>query len=146
MVFGSKTALQRTEDKIDQKRLENAIAFSSSGTLDSQQVNPVVPAVTPAEKITAGPAGVVPPAVTLPETKNPSENISITPPAKAKVKPAAKTVLKKIEPAAVKSVAASAANFSIQVSAHTSMEKARAVEDSLRAMGLKSYLVEATVN
>ena len=36
--------------------------------------------------------------------------------------------------------------YTIQVSAHTSMEKAREVEDGLRKDGLESYLVEANVN
>jgi len=35
--------------------------------------------------------------------------------------------------------------FVIQVSAHTSMEKARAIEEAMRKLGFNSYLVEATV-
>ncbi len=37
-------------------------------------------------------------------------------------------------------------NYTIQVSAHTSVEKARVVEDQLRSQGYNSYIVESIVN
>jgi cell division septation protein DedD len=37
-------------------------------------------------------------------------------------------------------------NYTIQVSAHTSIEKARLVEDQLRSAGYNSYIVESMVN
>ena len=37
-------------------------------------------------------------------------------------------------------------DFTIQVSAHTSMDKARFIEDNMRALNLNAYIVEANVN
>ncbi|MCX7820640.1 MAG: SPOR domain-containing protein [Brevinematales bacterium] len=137
------------EKKLEEKKVENLIVSSPEKKNDS----PIV-----VESIKQ------PEVATIPEVKSPqTENIKVveTPKQEKLATPkvpeiknseAIKFPDKKSTPLPRQEVktatkpASQDGSYSIQVSAHTSMEKARSVEDSLRGMGLYSYLVEANVN
>lgn len=112
-------------------------------------VNPVLMP----ESNTARPEVVVPlPAVSAvqeqpvqvqPVQKAEPKTVKLEAVKKAPVAVKSDPVVKTVKPAVVKP---NVPDYTIQVSAHTSMEKARSIEDTLRGMGMHSYIVEATVN
>ncbi len=134
------------EKKLEEKKVENLIITSPEKTVDSRivlentkqaennipevkvpaEVTPKVVEAPKQEKVVVKtPEVKTTEAIKFPEKKSPAV-------VKEDVKPTVKPTQEGV--------------YSIQVSAHTSMEKARSVEDSLRNMGLYSYLVEANVS
>ncbi|MEJ5284247.1 MAG: SPOR domain-containing protein [Brevinematales bacterium] len=141
-----KQAIAMEEKKLEEKKVENLIVAAPEKNMDSQivvenvkqqetSIPEVKVPVEPEKKVIETPKNekVV---VKTTEVKN-SENL------KFPEKKSTTTVNKQETKSVSKPV--QEGSFSIQVSAHTSMEKARSVEDSLRSMGLYSYLVEANV-
>jgi len=85
------------------------------------------------------------------ESNKHEKEIIIAPPIKpSKLKEKEKKITEKkvesLEKKEIKLPKKTEGEFIIQVSAHSSFEKARIVEDKLRQLGLKSYIVEANVN
>ncbi len=143
MIEKEKQNLIVEERKLEEKKTENLIISSPQETKDI-----AIPVETSKPPVSE----VVKPQMekTLPEINTSPKTVVKEESSKNLKFPEKKEVKKQIETAQstkVKSTPVSAeGSYSIQVSAHTSMEKARSVEDALRSSGLYSYLVEATVN
>jgi len=133
--------LAKIEKTLEQKQLENTPAVpDQEGAVDS--------AVPETE---ASPQ----PDVKIPESAKEDAPI-VAPPINDPViekKPVHKNVEKKTlkktvhnEKKPLKQIADQKGDYTLQVSAHTRMEKARFVESRLRAKGLQAYIVESMVN
>ncbi len=154
ILFNNKQNVQKIEDKIDQKKMENNFAFSvtplqdntkpdSEPLKDNKVVLPAQEENTPAVKQEIKPDNLTAPPIKAEENiKTDIKTVKVKTNPSINVKKPAKPQTQKI----IKPVAVNTGNYTIQVSAHTSMEKARQVEDGLRKTGLQSYLVEANVN
>lgn len=165
----SKQSQQNIMEKLDQKKLENNIIMgSTSPANEGDKAEAIAPVAAPAQKTALTESTEDKPAIEVnPEAIHPSKVGAIkTLPIHAKTADkrvihadsknvklqTADTVKKsgavtlKTETKSEKATAAAAGNYTIQISAHTSMEKARSVEDSVRKLGYQSYLVEADVN
>lgn len=146
--------IDKMEEKLQQQKMEHQFLYSGiqtdglsasdkettvSGTTSTVDATPQGEKIVapPIEKVTAPPIEAQPKktidtsTVTKPvEITKPAKTITSETKTKTETKPA-KTVI---------------GNFTIQVSAHTSIDKARAIEDQLRSMGYQAYLVESIVN
>jgi cell division septation protein DedD len=140
--LSNKITLEKQEEKLDQRKVENLLSVAPSPLDESvkAQTPPVVSQNEKAETTVTPEANLSIPAVR--ETKSEPRNVKLHAAAKNSV--LSKPVLKAVK--SEKLPALKEKNFTIQVSAHTSMEKARGIENNLRKMGFQSYLVEATVN
>ncbi|MGC8764317.1 MAG: SPOR domain-containing protein [Brevinematia bacterium] len=152
LFLSEREVISQKEKKLEEKKVENFVIASSTSTADT----PIViqsPEVT--EKISQPKESV---AEKIPEIKVEKKEVEkpkvdttgskvLTFPEKTVKKENATPgeKIQKVTPTTKKEVAKEL-NYSIQVSAHTSMEKARAVEEDLRSLGVYSYLVEANVN
>jgi cell division septation protein DedD len=145
ITFGNKGEIQKIEEKIDQKKTENSFAFNNAPIPDIPKKDNN--AITPVQEETNLPniKGSEPENFTAPPINGDNSNKTTLKNVKLKsgFLNAKKTVKQKNTK---KTESTNEGNFTIQVSAHTSMEKAREVENELRKMGLESYLVEANVN
>lgn len=151
MTLSAKQTVQRTEERIEQKRIENSLALtpvtqdnateSANALIENRPIEPS--AITPAPEAIRQPAVE---SISVPPIEKPQvEKKSVS------VKPKEGTIRKsataeKVKKAPVYTASGGEGSFIIQVSAHTSMDKARGVEDGIRKLGLQSYLVEANVN
>ncbi len=145
ITFGNKQYQQKIEERLDQKKLENNLAVNGT-TLTEPVKNGDESSVPAVENKQSGSAIASP----LNVTNLPKENV-LTVPSIHPVKPENKNVKlqnqnAKNTPTKNQAQSKQEDNYIIQVSAHTSMEKARSVEDNLRKSGFQSYLVEASVN
>ncbi|OHD53430.1 MAG: hypothetical protein A2Y33_15020 [Spirochaetes bacterium GWF1_51_8] len=147
----SEQYITQMDEKIHAQEMESQ--YMKNNTPNSAGVDvlkPAIPQVTPPPAViddSAKKETVAPPAIE--EVKKPTIQKEETP--KPVEKPKQDTV--KAETPAVKpqdtkkpAVVAVAGNFTIQVSAHTSIEKARVIENELRNMGYQAYIVESIVN
>jgi len=159
VALNNKQTLQSVEEKLTDKKLENSFLFTP----------------TPATKDATKPEAPISPPISVEEKREPisikeeapapiqrdstiQESVSSMPPINIQSQPKVETKqvklqkpasIKKsseIQPKPIKTVAGTPGNYTIQVSAYTSMDKARVIEDYLRKMNLQAYLVEANVN
>ncbi len=152
VALNNKQTLQSMEEKLTQKKLENTFLFTPSpATRDITPIQEVpVPPSFPSEEEAPVPiqsesvikesSASLPPVNIQPQARVEQKQVKLQKP---------QTTLKKsseIQTKPTKTLIGSPGNYTIQVSAHTSMDKARVIEDYLRKMGLQSYLVEANVN
>lgn len=141
-----KQTIAMEEKKLEEKKVENLIVAAPEKKIDSQIV---VENVKQPE--TSIPEVKVPVGAEKKAIETPKEEKVVVKTTEVKNSEALKFPDKKstsvVNKQETKSVSkpVQEGSYSIQVSAHTSMEKARSVEDSLRSMGLYSYLVEANV-
>jgi len=161
---GRTTYNQRMEERLEQKKVENQLANGmvsvSPDTVSvasaSANVTPVV-SVTPVTPVVPTTAPILPDrhedSVTEAPRTVPARKAAV-PESKVKLETKKEAALKKTVVAAVPAkkdavapaVEAKKGDYTLQVSAHTSMDKARFIEDQMRALGLSAYIVEATVN
>jgi len=160
IAFGNRQDIQKIEDRSDQTKMENNSSFNNLPQVFPKQEDNTKNENNPEKNVKA----LVPgnDGTNLVKDENLPENLT-TPPVKndKKLKSEPKNVKLKLssekppeknknsekkQKSTNNSFAASEGKYTIQVSAHTSMEKAREVENNLRSIGLESYLVEANVN
>ncbi len=144
---------QKVEEKLDQKKLENNMILSAPVTGESPKIENVPAPSENDNKLNESKQLVSSPAVSPLNTANlPKENVLTAPQIQG-----AKSVEKniKLHTASAKKgevklktekPGINGADYAIQVSAYTAMDKARSLEDILRKKGFQSYLVEADVN
>ncbi len=152
LFLSEKEAIAEKEKKLEEKKLENFVLAPSNSSIDT----PIIIQSAPIQE------KIVEPKVKIPEIKvekpqrqestatsaSVSKNLSFPEKVEKKEKirrEETKEEIKKSSPSLKKETPVEG-KYSIQVSAHTSMEKARAVEEELRNFGVYSYLVEANVN
>lgn len=129
-------------EKIEEQKTEIALKQEA---IPVQQAQDVV-RQTPVSPTTTTPVTEVPviPSLTESTPSKPSQQKTETKP-----KVASSTETKVTKPASSPSVqggSSGVGSFTIQVSAHTSLEKAQAVENQLRQAGFSPYIVETTIN
>jgi cell division septation protein DedD len=145
--LSSSEYITQMDEKIHAQQMEGQyVKQNTPGASAQDSMTPIIP------QVTAPPVGVndtvkketvTPPSID--EVKKPTVQ-------KAEVKPIDKPTqdtpaVKPKETPAVKPAADNVAgNFTIQVSAHTSLDKARVIENELRNMGYQAYIVESIVN
>lgn len=153
ITFTNKQAVVSAEEKLEQKKIENSlsagplpIADNNKNETSAMKEERNVTALpegsdlaAPVANETREPAIKAPPIVASKTDKTPMKNVKLS---TSSVK---KTAMK-TEPKSVKTVSLSGDNYTLQISAHTSMDKARSIEDNLRRIGFQSYIVEAAVN
>jgi cell division septation protein DedD len=150
--LSSSEYITQMDEKIHAQQMEGEyVKQNTPGAIPQDSMTPVIP------QVTAPPIGVndnvkketvTPPSID--EVKKPTvQKTEVKPADKPKQDtPAVKPQdTKKPEVTPVKPVTANVAgNFTIQVSAHTSLDKARVIENELRNMGYQAYIVESIVN
>ncbi len=151
LAFGNKQDIQKIEEKVDQKKAENSFAFSNTPLPDIlKNENPSKKdnnALMPAEEETNAVKKTEPLPENLTTPPNNEDNYNKTISKNVKLKSGSQSMKKTVKQKNVKKIESPGeGSFTIQVSAHTSMDKAREVENDLRKLGLESYLVEANVN
>lgn len=135
---------QKQETRLAEQRAENALTMAQP---PAEERPVIVPPPVVSNESSAVPQAVA----TIPPMVPPTAVQAITPPpirpqTAARPTPRKTPAVKPAATPAPRVAASDGGSYTIQVSANTSMEKARAVEDSLRKAGYQSYLVEATVN
>lgn len=151
ITFTSKQAVVSAEEKLDQKKIENSLSASPVSIADNTKID-----VKDPKNATSLPEGseLAAPQATetkemIPAIKAPVISASKTEKTPVKnVKLSTASVKKNAKPETkiVKTAAVSGDNYTLQISAHTSMDKARSIENNLRKIGFQSYIVEAAVN
>ncbi|QJR22405.1 hypothetical protein BREVNS_1655 [Brevinematales bacterium NS] len=129
-------------EKIEEQKTEIALKQQS---LPVQQAQEVVQQ-TPVASSTPSPVAEVPVIPSLTENTSPKPSQQKT---EAKPKVSSPSENKATKPVSTPSGQRSTSgmgSFTIQVSAHTSLEKAQAVENQLRQAGFSPYIVETTIN
>ncbi|MFN4216248.1 MAG: SPOR domain-containing protein [Brevinematales bacterium] len=128
-------------EKIEEQKTEIALKQES---LPVQQAQEVV-GQTPVSPTTTTPVAEVPVIPSLTEKTSPKTSQQKTEP---KPKASSPSETKPATAVSTSSVQGSsfAGSFTIQVSAHTSLEKAQAVENQIRQAGFSPYIVETTIN
>jgi cell division septation protein DedD len=166
ITFSNKQAITSSEEKLDQKKMENSLTATLTGLLDGSKNDHATAGTTDKDTkddhaVTALPQGA---DLVTPDTKDAKDTLTAPPVSAVKTD---KTALKtekttknvklttssskktaKTDTKSPKNIvaASSGLNYTLQISAHTSMDKARSIEDSLRKIGYQSYIVEASVN
>ncbi|NPV39403.1 MAG: SPOR domain-containing protein [Brevinematales bacterium] len=129
-------------EKIEEQKTEIALKQQS---LPVQQAQEVVQQ-TPVASSTPSPVAEVPVIPSLTENTSPKPSQQKTE-AKPKVSsPSENKATKPVSTPSVQGRTSGVGSFTIQVSAHTSLEKAQAVENQLRQAGFSPYIVETTIN
>jgi cell division septation protein DedD len=142
--------IAQLQEKLDEKKIETRLA--SGDEIRSELPVTKTPVIQPEKSIedkdvapiVAPPIKQPSPQPVAPKSETPRTSApspSATPKPETTATPATSTPASVARPSSdVKG------DFTIQVSAHTQMERARAIEDSLRSAGFQAYIVETTVN
>ena len=146
ITFANKQTVAAVEDKLEQKKIENSMSVVPSPVSDNVNTVKEDRVSTPlpeGSELAAPPVSVAkvqtPPVASPSVEKTPVKNVKLS---TTSVKKTAKAENKIVKTPAI----SSGDNYTLQISAHTSMDKARSIEDSLRRTGFQSYIVEASVN
>lgn len=161
ITFTSKQSIAGAEEKLDQKKIENSLAANLQGLLGGPRKDGAT-AENTAEKntlaVTPLPQGS---ELAASDTKDAKDMALTPPPLNLTPNKAEKTSGKnvrlsttsmkktaKVETKTPKNTVAVSTgdSYTLQISAHTSMDKARSIEDDLRRLGYQSYIAEASVN
>jgi cell division septation protein DedD len=164
ITFTNKQTVAVAEEKLDQKKMENSLTANLQGFLDGSKKDQATANVADKDShavtavpqgsdlvavdskdakdstLTAPPVNAVKTEKTVKSEKSLTKNVKLTTTSSKKT---AKTDIKTPKNAVAVSTGD---NYTLQVSAHTSMDKARTIEDSLRKIGYQSYIAEASVN
>lgn len=132
----------RLQEKLEEKKLETRFSLSSPSSTTSELPSTDTPSLIAPPSNT--PINIKPPVdankpIVAPPIEKPKPEIS-------KPKTVVATSKPKTTPAVSKSTRDIKGNYTIQVSAHTHIDKARSVETTFRGMGYQAYIVETMVN
>lgn len=132
------------QDKLEQQQMENSLTMplNREGQVDSVTPQPQyqeLPTVRTPQTVQETEPIVAPP-IRDPELKKPETTAEVKP------EPKPQPVVKKTETQPKPAAADVKGDYTLQVSAHSDMEKARAIESQLRSNGMQAYIVESMVN
>ncbi len=145
MGLSNQTSVRNVQEKLDQRKIENSFGAAPASPDKPATALPDGTALVPSssakdEILTAPPISASPAAA--PSVAAPSRSVKLT---TTSVKKTDKTPVKS-DSRTAPAMTAGDGHYTLQISAHTSMDKARSIEDQLRRQGHQSYIVEAAVN
>lgn len=136
--------LSDVQQNLDTSRLNSAFASGGTASRDSATVMGDLPDTTPApqpQSTTTVTEPVIAPPVAVQATTTTVRHVTATTEPTPQQPRSTTTTVRQTQPSS-----GTPGNFTIQISAHTAIEKARLVEDKLRSEGYNSYIVESMVN
>lgn len=154
ITFASKQSIVSAEEKLDQKKIENSLSATPSPIADNTRNENDTISAKNARIVTAIPEDSELAASPVSETKEPAVKAPVisafktekTPMKNVKLSTTSVKKNARSETKTVRVTPVTGDNYTLQISAHTSMDKARSIEDDLRRIGFQSYIVEAAVN